>query len=434
MIRTLGTFVGNAFVAIGLAAGSASAEIDRPRHLDAARAVGLAYTTAPPPALQRTCLVDSGVSTNADTTRVVAKIAVDGGPGDDSDLSSAHGTSMAMYMAAERNGRGMVGIWPAGEVVSYRATRDGRVVRFRDYIRAISACAELDGVGVISLSLVGSSEATDEEESRLDDVVSDARQQGVVVVAAAGNAGGPVGTPGRHADVLTVAAGDAFGMYCSFASRGPEVELIAPGCDLEGASPFGLDPYAAEGSSHATALAAQTIAALRSYRPNLTVLEVEAALAQMGRVMDVQRLFEGVGLGFVIESGLGSAPPQRGAPTGKLPRLRRPSLVTFRSRRRCAETREFVRRRCGSVRRRYAIRNGRLSIRVRARPPNALLEFRVYRGRSTTNRSKLALRIRRASRVVSVPPPRRWTRLAVRFVPMPGVRALRSESVVVARE
>ena len=187
MLRTLGAFVGSALVTIGLAAASASAEIERPRHLDAARAVGLAYTTVPPPALQRTCLVDSGVATNPDTTRVVAKIAVDGGPGDDSDLSSAHGTSMAMYMAAERNGHGMVGIWPAGEVVSYRVTRAGRVVRFPDYIQAISACAELDRVGVISLPLIGSPEATEEEESRLDDVVSDARHQGVVVVAAAGN-------------------------------------------------------------------------------------------------------------------------------------------------------------------------------------------------------------------------------------------------------
>ena len=436
----VGTFQSAAvLLAVGLAtvgtvAAPAGAEVERPPQLDAARAVGLAYTRIPPPALQRACLVDSGVSTNADTKRVVAKLAVDGGAGEDGDLASAHGTSMAMYMAAERNGEGMVGIWPAGEVVSYRVTRDGRDLSFGDYVKAISACAELDRVGVISLALVDASAGTEEEKLRLDDVISDARQQGAVVVAAAGNGGGPVGSPGRHAGVLTVAAADPSGSYCSFASRGPEVELLAPGCGLEGASPFDLEPSSAEGSSHATAMAAQAIAALRSYRPTFSVSDVEAALARMGPVLDVERLFRTEGLASVVENGLALAPSKREVSPGPLSRLPRPSLMSFRANRRCVEEREFVRRRCRSARRRYALRNGRLSVKVRARPANALLEVRIYTRRSGTYRSTLAVRVRRASRLVSMRSPRGWRRLAVRFVPKPGAMVLHSEAVVIRRE
>ena len=250
---------------------------------------------------------------------------------------------------------------PLGEVVSYRATRrTARGELLRLHPGDICMRRARPAWALSAFRSLARPEATEEEESRLDDVVSDARQQGAVVVAAAGNGGGPVGTPGRHPGVLTVAAGNASGMYCSFASRGPEVELIAPGCDLEAPRRSASMPYAAEGSSHATALAAQDDRGATQLPPESLGRERSKRLSRrMGPVLDVERLFRarGLGLRHRERARIGHRPSAVRRPGGSSGCEGR-RWSRFRSPRRCAETREFVRRRCRSVRRRYAIRNG----------------------------------------------------------------------------
>jgi subtilisin len=61
----------------------------------------------------------------------------------------------------------------------------------------------------------------------------------VLLVAAAGNSGGPVEHPARYGSVIAVSAIDAANQLASFSCRGPEVELCAPGVDVLSTVPGG---------------------------------------------------------------------------------------------------------------------------------------------------------------------------------------------------
>ena len=408
----------------------ASAELVRPPQLDAANAVGLAYTRIHPPVIRRVCLADTGVTHSLETTRVVARLPLDGGV-DDIDGQHRHGTSMAMHMAAERNGVGMVGVWSLGELVSYRAVREGTSgASFNDYYLAIRACVEQPGVAVIALPLAASYEGTAEEEALVKDAITLAHANGINLVAAAGN-GGPVAAPAKFDGVFAVAAGAPAGGYCAFASRGPEVDLVAPGCGLAEASPFTLEPQLGEGSSQAVAMTAMLIAALRSYEPALSEDAAEGAVRMTGDHLDVGRLFRARGLGFVIDDGLSAAPPlpdpsSDGEARSRLPppQLRRYAV------RRCSRLGEFATSRCVRLIRRY--REVRLGVEIRLRryPSDAKVEIRVDAGRGTLRRHRTF--VRRTRRIV-LPVPRDWQRLRLRFVPAVGARTLPSTPVFVRR-
>jgi serine protease len=62
--------------------------------------------------------------------------------------------------------------------------------------------------------------------------VDHARSRGAIVVAAAGNSGGSVGFPGACEGVVGVSATDADDKLAKFSSRGPEVDLAAPGVNV----------------------------------------------------------------------------------------------------------------------------------------------------------------------------------------------------------
>jgi serine protease len=81
-----------------------------------------------------------------------------------------------------------------------------------------------NGAQVINLSLGGPRNSL-----VLQRAVDHARSRGVVVVAAAGNSGGRVGYPGGCRGVVGVSATDQGNALAWFSSRGPEVDLAAPG-------------------------------------------------------------------------------------------------------------------------------------------------------------------------------------------------------------
>ncbi|SHJ85820.1 Subtilase family protein [Desulfofundulus thermosubterraneus DSM 16057] len=83
------------------------------------------------------------------------------------------------------------------------------------------------GAQVINLSLGGP-----QYSQALADAVDYAWERGVVVVAAAGNEGGPVFYPAALPHVIAVAASDGGDRVASFSNHGPEVMVAAPGVDV----------------------------------------------------------------------------------------------------------------------------------------------------------------------------------------------------------
>lgn len=83
------------------------------------------------------------------------------------------------------------------------------------------------GAQVINLSLGGPRPA-----QVLQKAIDHARSKGAVVIAAAGNSGGSVGYPAGHDGVVAVSASDRDDKIAKFSSRGPQVDIAAPGVDV----------------------------------------------------------------------------------------------------------------------------------------------------------------------------------------------------------
>jgi subtilisin family serine protease len=139
-----------------------------------------------------------------------------------------------------------------------------------------------DGADIISLSLGGKVDRIkDVIASKTRDAINEAISSGVLVVAAAGNDGGPgddgdVSSPGWIPEVVCVGAVDRNGNVASFSSTGRNAfvrhdpnkkpEVVAPGVDISTAYPDGR--YAkGSGTSQATALASAALAAALGANP-----------------------------------------------------------------------------------------------------------------------------------------------------------------------
>lgn len=367
------------------------------------------------------CLVDTGVNnTTPDTANVVDRLALAGTADDTSP--SLHGTSMAMFMAAARNGYGMVGLWPAARIVSVRAsagTEDAfTAAGFINGVKRCDAIASAYGIRVIELALSSSSPLTAEDADALTDAIARARADGIVIVAAAGNTnGGPLGIPASLPGVLSVGAVGSGGALCGFSAVG--AHLLAPGCSLDGADPStGTPSQTMQGTSEASALVAAAAAALLSYRPELTpddavrVLTSSAASVAAGPRLTVSAAFRAVGLGDVVDRGSALAP----VTPASARIVAEPALPDLMMK---------PRHRLPAPRLAIAVHRGlhrvRLTIEVLNRPRGAVLHVRVFvPARAEFTRAAVTRTTRRARLIVRAVG---WTRVAAQFVDPSARRA-----------
>lgn len=139
--------------------------------------------------------------------------------------------------------------------------------RIGDIIAGLAWCAE-QGCEIINLSF-----GTDGKSSRsLARAIRELAQAGILLVGAAGNDGnkGEVDVPGRYSEVLAVAASNRRDRLAGFSSRGPEVDLVAPGAGVISLAPGG-GTCRMSGTSmaapHVTAAAALMLSAEPGLKP-----------------------------------------------------------------------------------------------------------------------------------------------------------------------
>ncbi len=140
---------------------------------------------------------------------------------------NGHGTHVAGTIAqSTNNGLGASGLAFRARLLPVKVLNAqgwGTTVAVADGIRYAADA----GAHVINLSLGGS------RASRIMfDAVQYARSKGVMVVAAAGNNGQSVEYPGAFDGVLAVSAIGKDDQLARFSSRGPEVDLAAPGVQV----------------------------------------------------------------------------------------------------------------------------------------------------------------------------------------------------------
>jgi subtilisin family serine protease len=130
------------------------------------------------------------------------------------------------------------------------------------------------GARVVNMSFAG---PPDPEIARC---LAAARRKGVVLVAAAGNAGpkSPPLFPASDANVIAVTATDADDKLLRVASRGRHIAIAAPGADILGPAPNGNYQFSS-GTSVAAAHVSGIAALLLERRPDLTPDAVQKLLS-----------------------------------------------------------------------------------------------------------------------------------------------------------
>jgi subtilisin len=150
---------------------------------------------------------------------------------------NGHGTHCAGTVAAARNGSGVVGVAPAASIHAVKVLDQFGSGAFSNVIAGIDWAIKRR-IKIVSMSLGGPS-----APSALEAMCNAAWAKGLLLVAAAGNTGpgsGTVGYPAKYANVIAVSAIDSSNVIASFSSRGPEVELCAPGVSVRSTLPGGL--------------------------------------------------------------------------------------------------------------------------------------------------------------------------------------------------
>jgi len=190
-----------------------------------------------------------------------------------------HGTHVAGTIGAiGSNNEGVVGVWPGAPDMKI-AKVFGRVSFFRclftyssGLIGAAEDCVEL-GAKVISMSL-GSTVYSQIEDEAFQDLYDD----GILSIAAAGNAGDSSrGYPASYDSVMSVGATDDNDNIAEFSQYNDQVEISGPGVDVESTvDGGGYDTY--DGTSMACPHVAGVATVLWSKVPSATNEQIREAL------------------------------------------------------------------------------------------------------------------------------------------------------------
>ncbi|WP_290809944.1 S8 family peptidase [Halovivax sp.] len=176
-------------------------------------------------------IVDTGVQVDHETLEVVGGEAFGTTCSDCPEPygdDNGHGTHCAGTAVAPDNGVGVVGVSLDSALYSVKVLDANGGGDFGDVAAGIEWAAD-QGIDVISLSLGGPSHV-----QALQDACQYAVNQGSLVVAAAGNDGccDSVGYPAAYDSVVAVSSTNDGDDISSFSSRGPEVDIAAPGSDI----------------------------------------------------------------------------------------------------------------------------------------------------------------------------------------------------------
>lgn len=143
-----------------------------------------------------------------------------------------HGTHVAGTIAAADNDFGVVGVAPAAYLYAVKVLSSGGSGNWSWLIAGIAWCVRM-GMHVLNMSLGGS-----QAPEALGTVCDFAWRNGLILVAAAGNdPRTPVGFPAKYPSVIAVSAIDSADVVAPWVSKGPEVELAAPGVNIPSTLP-----------------------------------------------------------------------------------------------------------------------------------------------------------------------------------------------------
>jgi serine protease len=210
-----------------------------------------------------------------------------------------HGTHVAGTIGAAAGNRvGVAGVAPGVRLLPVRVNDHCGSGSGADLISGILWAAGVEVANaplnpnpakVINLSLGSVGACVQGYQDAIDTVVA----QGVIVVAATGNAASAVAAPANCDGVIAVAAGQPDGSLAGFSNRGPETTITAPGTGVVSTyrntatvwapKKYGTGYAALNGTSMATPHVAGVVALVTSVDPGITAAEATTLLTATAR-------------------------------------------------------------------------------------------------------------------------------------------------------
>lgn len=184
----------------------------------------------------KVAVLDTGIDWTHPDLAANVKGAVSFVPGETPMDGNSHGTHCAGTIGAAINGNGVVGVAPEAWLYGVKVLANSGAGQYSWIIAGINWAIQ-NKMQVVSMSLGGGG-----APAALEAICNAAFNAGVLLVAAAGNAGpgmNTVGFPAKYRSVIAVSAIDASNVIASFSSRGPEVEICAPGVQTLSTVPGG---------------------------------------------------------------------------------------------------------------------------------------------------------------------------------------------------
>lgn len=174
-----------------------------------------------------------------------------------------HGTHCAGIVGATDNGSGVVGVAPSVQLYCAKVLDDSGYGDFDVTIKGIQWAIDKK-VDIISMSLGSKVEPPQEYHT----AIKQAKEAGIIIVAAAGNDHAEVSWPARYDETISVAAMDEKFDPAFYSNFGVANTVIAPGSDI--LSTYKDGGYAIlSGTSMATPMMAGAVALYISYQRKL---------------------------------------------------------------------------------------------------------------------------------------------------------------------
>jgi subtilisin family serine protease len=236
-------------------------------------------------------LIDSRIDTKQPDFAGRIVDSYDAGCGADAP-PDAHGTGMAGAIASHV---GLLGIAPNARIMAICAfggkgspeATSAKIIRGVDYAIA-------HGAKIINMSFAGPHDPALAQELQI------AREKGILIVAAAGNAGAksPPLYPGADPNVMAVTATDEHDRLFNGANQGSYVTVAAPGVNILVPAPNG-DVQFTTGTSVASANVSGVAALLLAEKPTRTPEEIRGILASTAKHLGAKGMNPQFGAGLV---------------------------------------------------------------------------------------------------------------------------------------
>lgn len=139
---------------------------------------------------------------------------------------NGHGTHVAGITAAIDNEIGVIGVGPKIDLYAVKVLDWRGSGYLSDVIEGLDWAIK-NGMEVVNMSL-----GTSLDIQSFREAIQRVNTAGITQVAAAGNTGGSVIYPAAYPEVIAVSATDFTDSLASWSSRGPEIDLTAPGVSI----------------------------------------------------------------------------------------------------------------------------------------------------------------------------------------------------------